>query len=149
MLRRWGVATCAAAWRNAAGVFSSPTISESVRPAPNAVPLRFISGMFFKETRTAGDWCRRFMFGSRSVPPAMSIARGPSPARIFAASATLRGARCSNHGSLSIAPGFLAVAVFPRREDEGGLGIGNGRIALRPDPLVLVLERLQHLVGRD
>src|SRR5918992_1232363 len=56
------------------------------------------------------------MFGSRSVPPAISMARGPSPARIFAASATERGARCSNHGSLSIALGLLAVALFPRQQ---------------------------------
>src|ERR1700741_2920976 len=89
------------------------------------------------------------MLGSRSVPPAMSIARGPSPARIFAASATERGARCSNHGSLSIALGFLAVALFPRRQNKGGLGVRNGREALRPHTSVLLLQGSQHLVGRD
>ena len=48
--------------------------------------LRQLNGTF-------GAWWRRFMFGSRSVPPAIAIAAGPSPARIFAASATVRGAR--------------------------------------------------------
>jgi len=36
---------------------------------------------------------RRFMFGKRSVPPASSIAFGPSPARMRAASPSERGAR--------------------------------------------------------
>src|SRR5262245_34546317 len=89
------------------------------------------------------------MLGSRSVPPAMSIARGPSPARIFAASATERGARCSNHGSRSIALGLLAVAAFPGRQDELRLGVRHGRKTLGPDAPVFSLQRLQDLVGRD
>src|SRR6185503_381605 len=89
------------------------------------------------------------MFGSRSVPPAMSIACGPSPARIFAASASVRGARCSNHGSRSIALGLLAVAAFPGRQYEHGLRVRNRGEAFRPDALRLALQRLQDLVGRD
>src|SRR5882672_6319298 len=38
------------------------------------------------------------MFGSRSVPPAMSIACGPSAARMLAASPRLAGARKLNQG---------------------------------------------------
>src|SRR5688572_30501235 len=89
------------------------------------------------------------MFGSRSVPPAISIARGPSPASMFAASATERGARCSNHGSLSIALGLLAVAFFPRRQYERGLGVRHGREAFGADPLVFLLQGSQYLVRRD
>src|SRR5687767_15892843 len=89
------------------------------------------------------------MLGNRSVPPAMSIARGPSPDRIFAASATERGARCSNHGSLSIALGFLAVAVFPGRQHERGLRVGDCGEALRPHTLISLLQSSQYLVGRD
>src|SRR6185503_18984958 len=149
MLRMCGVATWTAAWRRAAGAFSCAAISLSVKPAPK-VPFRFFrSRTPAREPKTCGAWWRRFMFGSRSVPPAMSIARVPSPARIFAASATERGARCSNHGSLSIALGLLAVALFPRRQDEGGLGVRNGREAFGADPLVFLLQGSQHLVGRD
>src|SRR5260221_4366143 len=67
------------------------------------------------------------MLGSRSVPPAISIAAGPSPARIFAASATVRGARKSNHGSRIIALGLLAVAAFPGRRDINRLRVRDGR----------------------
>src|SRR6185436_8984595 len=149
MLRMCGVATWMAAWRRAAGVFSCAAISLSVRPAPK-VPFRFFSSRTpERETKTCGAWWRRFMFGSRSVPPAMSIARVPSPARIFAASATERGARCSNHGSLSIALGFLAIAVFPRRQDEGGLGVRNCREAFGADSLRLALQRPENLVRRN
>ena len=44
------------------------------------------------DTSTCGVCCRRFMFGTRSVPPAISIAPGPSPASTCAASAIVRGA---------------------------------------------------------
>src|SRR6185436_1095968 len=89
------------------------------------------------------------MFGSRSVPPAISIARGPSPARIFAASAIERGARCSNHGSLSIALGLVAVAVFPRRQDEGRLRIRNHRERFGTDALRFAFQGSKNLVRRD
>src|SRR5690349_24610026 len=140
MLRRCGVATCAAAWRSAVGAFSLCTTSVRVRPAPKA-PFSFFNSLTCRrETRTCGAWWRRFMFGRRSVPPATSIARGPSPARIFAASATVRGARYSNHGSLSISLDLVAVAAFPRRQDEHGLRVRDAREALRPDALVLVVQ---------
>src|SRR3989475_12173167 len=82
-----------------------------------ACPFNFISGMWRRETRTLGAIWRRFMFGSRSVPPAMSIASGPSPARMRAASAMERGARYSNHGSRIILLDLLAVAAFPGRRN--------------------------------
>src|SRR4051812_13801398 len=149
MLRICGVATCAAAWRNAAGVFSLLTKSLRVRPAPK-LPLSLVSSSTCRsETRTCGAWWRRFMFGTRSVPPAISIARGPSPARIFAASATERGARCSNHGSRSIALGLLAVAVFPRRQHERGFGVRHRREGRGPASLVFLMKGPQHLVRGD
>ena len=44
-------------------------------------------------TSVAGVSWRRFIFGSKSVPPAISWALGPSLARIRAASSTVRGTR--------------------------------------------------------
>src|SRR3954466_8872274 len=100
---------------------------ESVRAEPSDTPAPFelflSSSMALNDTSTFGAWWRRFMLGSRSVPPAMSMACGPSPARIFAASATERGARWSTHGSRSMALVFLAVAVLPWRQHEGGLWV--------------------------
>src|SRR3954463_15995803 len=89
------------------------------------------------------------MLGNRSVPPAMSMARGPSPARIFAASATERGARCSNHGSLSIALELVAVATLPGRQDEGRFRIGDGRKAFRPNASIFLLKSFKYFVRRD
>src|SRR5207249_9812316 len=43
-----------------------------------------------------GTCCRRFMLGSRSVPPASGIAFARSPSRMRAASSSVRGARKSN-----------------------------------------------------
>src|SRR6185369_2633549 len=96
------------------------------------------------------------MFGSRSVPPATSIAAGPSPARICAASTTEVGARYSNHGSRStLASLFLAlfaVAALGRRRDVNRLGIGNRREALRTDAGILAcgfqFQGPQNLVRR-
>src|SRR5262245_29323515 len=105
--------------------------------------------MLRSETRTPGACWRRFMFGKRSVPPATSIAFGPSPARIVAASATVRGRRYSNHGSRSIALLVVAVAAFPGRQDERGRRIRNRGEALRTHALVLVLQGLQYFVRRD
>src|SRR3974390_679245 len=156
MLRRCGVATCAAAWRRAVGVLALLTTSERVRPAPNE-PFKFLSeGTPFKDTRIFGVWWRRFMFGSRSVPPAMSIAAGPSPARICAASATERGVRCSNHGSRStlalLLLALLAFAAFLRRGDKDRFRIGDGWKMLRPHPggkaFRLELQGLENLVRR-
>src|ERR1019366_5902301 len=45
-----------------------------------------------------GTCCRRFIFGSRSVPPARAIAFSPSPSKMRVASATVRGDRNSNNG---------------------------------------------------
>src|SRR5438094_6239124 len=119
MFRRCTVATWCAAWRNPRGSSVFVTISVSVVPAPSALPLRFISGICRRETRTLGAIWRRFILGSRSVPPAMSIASGPSPARMRAASPMERGARYSNHGSRIMLLDLLAVAAFPgRRHDE-------------------------------
>ncbi len=78
--------------------------------------MSFIEEIFLKDTRTFGAIWRRFMFGSRSVPPAISIAFGPSPARMRAASATVCGARCSNQGRRII---FLKKKLFfPERKGE-------------------------------
>ncbi len=44
------------------------------------------------EINARGTCCRRFMFGSTSVPPATSIASAPCVASRSAASLTLRGA---------------------------------------------------------
>src|SRR5947208_8516628 len=92
-----------------------------------ACPLSFISGMCRRETRTFGAIWRRFMFGSRSVPPAMSIASGPSPARMRAASPMERGARNSNHGSRIILLDLLAVAAFPGRRHDERFRVGDRR----------------------
>ena len=64
------------------------------------------------------------MFGSRSVPPAMSIACGPSPARIAPPPrpSAARGAQTTAAASCGarLDPGFsclcIAVAAFPRRQ---------------------------------
>src|SRR5512132_2749110 len=149
MLRKCGVATCAAAWRSAVAVFSLFTSSESVSPAPKLPFNIFSSGTWRSETRTLGAWCRRFMLGSRSVPPAISIAAGPSPARIFAASPSERGERYSNHGSRSIALGLVCVAAFPRRQHEQGLRVRHRREALRAHAPVFFVQGSQHLVRRD
>src|SRR5574339_1034727 len=149
MLRMCGVATWMAAWRRAVGVFAFSPIWLNVRPAPKLPFSFFSSATCARETSTCGAWWRRFVLGSRSVPPAISIARGPSPARIFAASATKRGARCSNHGRLSIALGLLAVAVFPRRQHERRLGVWDRREAFRSHSLVRLLQSPQDLVRRD
>ncbi len=98
MLRRCTVATWCAAWRSALGAFEL-TICVRVRPAPYADPFFFSSATPVSETKTFGAIWRRFMFGSRSVPPAISIAFGPSPARTRVASASVFGARYSNQGS--------------------------------------------------
>src|SRR2546425_66047 len=121
MFRRCTVATWCAAWRNPSGSSAVFTISVSVVPAPSVAPLPFKPSTRFKDTRILGAIWRRFMLGSRSVPPAMSIASGPSPARMRAASAMERGARYSNHGSRIILLDLLAVAAFPgRRHVERG-----------------------------
>jgi hypothetical protein len=106
MLRRWTVATWAAAWYSPvyfSRIAGFATISFRVNPAPSVVPEPFATcfsaPIRASETSVAGVWWRRFMFGSKSVPPAMSIACGPSAARIFAASATVAGERKPNHGS--------------------------------------------------
>ena len=127
MFRRCTVATWCAAWRNPSGSSAFFTISVSVVPAPMACPLSFISGMWRRETRVLGAIWRRFMFGSRSVPPAMSIASGPSPARMRAASAMERGARYSNHGSRIILLDLLAVAAFPGRRHDERFRVGHRR----------------------
>src|SRR5438309_5728477 len=92
-----------------------------------ACPLSFISGMWRRDTRVLGAIWRRFMFGSRSVPPAMSIASGPSPARMRAASPMERGARNSNHGSRIILLDLLAVAAFPGRGHDERFRVGDRR----------------------
>src|SRR3989442_3906053 len=83
--------------------------------------------MWRRETRTFGAIWRRFMFGSRSVPPAMSMASGPSPARMRAASPMERGARYSNHGSRIILLDLLAVAAFPGRRHDERFRVGDRR----------------------
>src|SRR5260370_41820304 len=80
------------------------------------------------------------MLGSRSVTPAISIAAGPSPARICAASATVRGARKSNHGSRIIALGLLAVAALPGRRDINRLRVRDGRELLGAHSRVLAFR---------
>jgi len=61
-----------------------------VPDAPSAT--RFSPSTLRSDIRVAGLCCRRFMLGSRSVPPAISMACGPSAASMHAASATLFGA---------------------------------------------------------
>ena len=107
MLRRWGVATCAAAChspRYAARSFSCRTSSVSVTPAPivRPVPLAncLSSATRRRPTSVDGTCCRRFMFGSRSVPPATSIVSPGFEASSSAASPTVRGAWNVNSGSL-------------------------------------------------
>src|SRR5690349_13279258 len=153
MLRRCTVATWAAAWRNPSGSAGLWTISVSVTPAPSTEPLRRSSGMWRSETSTRGAIWRRFMFGSRSVPPAISAAFAPSPSRICAASPRLSGARYSNHGSRIIALHLLAIAAFPGRRHDDRRRIRHRREILRADARRLAgrleLQRAQHLVGRD
>src|SRR2546426_473236 len=84
-----------------------------------------------RETRVLGAIWRRFMFGSRSVPPAMSMASGPSPARMRAASPMERGARYSNHGSRIILLDLLAVAAFPGRRHDERFRVGDRREVVR------------------
>src|SRR6267142_6547940 len=142
-----------AAWRSPRGSSVFATISVSVVPAPSTLPLRFISGMCRRETRTFGAIWRRSMFGSRSVPPAMSMACGPSPARIRAASPMERGARNSNHGSRIILLDLLAVAAFPGRRHDERFRVGDCREVVGADArrfsLGLQLQRLQNLVWRN
>src|SRR5919204_2552374 len=151
MLRRCTVATCAAAWRSPRGSSGLRTISVSVRPAPNIAPLRLSSGMCRTLIKTLGAVCRRFMFGRRSVPPAIRAAFGPSPARIRVASPSVRGARKSNHGSRIMALHLVAVAAFPWRRHDEGLRIGDLGEVLGPDArrfaFRFLLERTQYLVG--
>src|SRR5689334_12200537 len=149
MWRMCGVATWIAAWRSAAGVFSPCASSARVSRAPKLPFALRNSPIPLRETSTLGLWWRRFMFGTRSVPPAISIARGPSPARIFAASATERGARYSNHGSRSMALRLVAVAAFPGRQHERRLGIRHGGKAAWADAPVFLVQGAQHLVRRD
>src|SRR5437016_9032753 len=153
MFRRCTVATWCAAWRNPSGSSAFFTISVSVVPAPIACPLSFISGMWRRETSILGAIWRRFMFGSRSVPPAMSMASGPSPARMRAASPTERGARYSNHGSRIILLDLLAVAAFPRRRHDERLRVGDRREVLGAYPrfftFAFLLQRLENLVRRN
>src|SRR5947208_9692015 len=115
-----------------------------------ACPLSFISGMCRRETRIFCAIWRRFMFGSRSVPPAMSIASGPSPARMRAASPMERGARNSNHGSRIILLDLLAVAAFPGRRHDERLRIRDRRKVLRTYScffsFAFLLQRLENLV---
>src|SRR3954451_20639591 len=93
------------------------------------------------------------MFGRRSVPPAISAAFAPSPARICAASASVSGARYSNHGSRIIALRLLAIAAFPRRRHDDRRGIRHRREMLgtpaRRLARLLELQRAHHLVRRD
>src|SRR5205807_6985478 len=153
MFRRCTVATWCAAWRNPSASSAFFTISVSVVPAPIACPLSFISGMWRRETRILGAIWRRFMFGSRSVPPAITMASGPSPARMRAASPRERGARYSNHGSRIMLLDLLAVAAFPGRRHDERLRVGHRREVLRADArrfaLSLQLQCLQNLVRRD
>src|SRR3977135_1075664 len=105
------------------------------------------------ETRIFGAIWRRFMFGSRSVPPAMSMAYGPSPARIRAASPMERGARNSNHGRRIILLDLLAVAAFPGRRHDERFRVGHRREVVGADArrfsLSLQLQRPQNLVRRN
>src|SRR6266849_7036828 len=87
--------------------------------------------MWRRETKILGAIWRRFILGSRSVPPAMSMACGPSPARIRAASLMERGARNSNHGSRIILLDLLAVAAFPGRRHDERFRVGHLRKMLR------------------
>src|SRR5882672_9593684 len=150
MFRRCTVATWCAAWRNPSGSSAFFTISVRVVPAPIACPLTFISGMWRRETRIFGAIWRRFMFGSRSVPPAMSMASGPSPARIRAASPMERGARNSNHGSRIILLDLLAVAAFPGRRHDERFRVGDCRKVVGTYSwffsFSFLLQRLENLV---
>src|SRR5438270_8991407 len=153
MLRRCTVATCAAAWRRPSGSAGLRTISLSVTLAPSLLPLRRSSGIWRTETSMRGAICRRFMLGRRSVPPAISAALAPSPARMRAASPSVRGARYSNHGSRIIALYLLAIAPFPGRRHDERCRVGHRGEMLRADApgfaRRLELERAPHLVGRD
>ena len=97
------------------------------------------------------------MLGSKSVPPAISIASGPSPARMRAASATVFGARYSNQGSASCGAHDQAselpvrsVAAPGGRHDDR-LGIRHRR-KMRGAPLarfslIFLFQCLQTLSG--
>src|SRR2546427_4675599 len=153
MFRRCTVATWCAAWRNPSGSSAFFTISVSVVPAPIVCPFNFISGICRRETRTLGAIWRRFILGSRSVPPAMSIASGPSPARMRAASAMERGARYSNHGSRIILLDLLAVAAFPWRRHDERFRVGDCRKVFGTYScfftFAFLLQRLENLVRHN
>src|SRR5436853_4630273 len=127
MFRRCTVATWCAACLRPRGRSALRTISLSVRPAPSVAPLPFRPATRCKDTRVFGAIWRRFILGSRSVPPAMSMACGPSPARILAASPMERGARYSNHGSRIMLLDLLAVAAFPGRRHDERFRVGDRR----------------------
>ncbi len=89
--------------------------SLKVTQAPIVVASqRRSSGIPINEITVFGSWCRRFMLGYRSVPPATNMASGPASAFIFRASAMVLGWRYRKNGSRSIRAPY-AAAPAPSR----------------------------------
>src|SRR5205809_6253153 len=65
------------------------------------------SGIPISEMTVFGSWCRRFMFGYRSVPPATNMPSGPASAFIANASLSVFGCKYLKEGSRSISAAAL------------------------------------------
>src|SRR6267154_2593694 len=112
------------------------------------------SGIPISEITVLGSWCRRFMFGYRSVPPATNIPSGPASLFIRSASVSVRGCRYRNVGSLSMhALHGFAVTAFPgcghaSRLWPRNLGKRRRSVASFFSPL-LFPDGLENLLGSD